>query len=78
VDYIKNKPTIPTVNDGTLTIQQNGTTVASFTANDSSNKTANITVPTDETDLGLSSETWTFTLQDYSTVTKTVVIKSSI
>ena len=44
--YIKNKPTIPTVNNGTLTIQKNGTTVKTFTANSSSNVTANITVPT--------------------------------
>ena len=44
-DYIKNKPTIPTVNNATLTIQKNGTTVNTFTANASSNKTANITVP---------------------------------
>lgn len=42
-DYIKNKPTIPTVNDGTLTIQQNGTTVGSFSANQSGNTTVNLT-----------------------------------
>jgi len=45
LDYIKNKPTIPTVNNATLTIQKNGTNVQTFTANASSNKTANITVP---------------------------------
>lgn len=39
---LSNKPTIPTVNDATLTIQANGTTVNSFTANASSNVTANI------------------------------------
>ena len=33
---------IPTANDGTLTIQLNGTTVETFSANSSSNKTANI------------------------------------
>lgn len=43
--YIQNKPTIPTVNDATLTIQKNGTTVRTFTANASSNVIANITVP---------------------------------
>ena len=37
---------IPAVNNGTLTIQKNGTTVQTFTANSSSNKTANIEVPT--------------------------------
>ena len=36
------KPTIPTVNNGTLTIQQNGTSVQTFTANQSTNATANI------------------------------------
>ncbi len=40
--YIKNKPTIPTVNNGTLTVQKNGTSVATFTANQSGNTTANI------------------------------------
>lgn len=44
-DYIKNKPSIPTVNDATLTIEQNGTTLATFTANSSSNATASITAP---------------------------------
>lgn len=40
-----NKPTIPTVNNATLTIQQNGTNVATFTANSSTDTTANITSP---------------------------------
>lgn len=48
---LTNKPTIPTVNDATLTIQKNGTTVKTFTANASSNVTANITVPTKVSDL---------------------------
>ncbi len=43
---LSNKPTISTVNDGTLTIQKNGTNVATFTANQSTAATANITVPT--------------------------------
>lgn len=50
-DYIKNKPTIPTVNNGTLTIQKNGTNVQTFTANQSGNVTANITVPTKTSEL---------------------------
>ena len=54
-DYIKNKPTIPTVNNATLTIQKNGTTVKTFTANASSNVTANITVPTTVAELSDSS-----------------------
>lgn len=40
-----------TVNNATLTIQKNGTTVNSFTANASSNVTANITVPTKTSEL---------------------------
>lgn len=43
---LSDKPTISTVNDGTLTIQKNGTNVATFTANQSTAATANITVPT--------------------------------
>jgi hypothetical protein len=37
--------TLPPINNGTLTIQQNGTTIDTFTANSSANKTINITVP---------------------------------
>lgn len=48
---LSNKPTIPTVNNATLTIQKNGTTVNTFTANASSDVTANITVPTKVSDL---------------------------
>lgn len=48
---LSDKPTIPTVNNATLTIQKNGTTVNSFTANASSDVTANITVPTKTSDL---------------------------
>ena len=43
---LSNKPTIPTVNDATLTIQKNGSNVATFTANASSDVTCNITIPT--------------------------------
>lgn len=48
---ILNKPTIPTVNNATLTIQKNGTDVQTFTANASSNVTCNITVPTNTNEL---------------------------
>lgn len=48
---LSDKPTIPTVNNATLTIQKNGTTVKTFTANASSNVTANITVPTNVSEL---------------------------
>ena len=42
---------IPTVNDATLTIQKNGTTVATFTANSAQNATADISVPTKVSDI---------------------------
>ena len=43
--YINNKPTIPTVNDATLTIQKNNISQWTFTANSSTNTTINIPVP---------------------------------
>ncbi len=49
---ILSKPTIPAAaNNGTLTIQKNGTNVQTFTANQSTNVTANITVPTKVSEL---------------------------
>ena len=52
-DYgdLLNTPTIPTVNDSTITIQKNSTTVDSFTTNAASNKTINITVPVTASDV---------------------------
>lgn len=52
-DYgdLLNAPTIPTVNNATLTIQKNGTDVATFTANASSNVTANLAIPVNTSDL---------------------------
>ena len=44
-DDLTDKPTIPTVNDATLTIQSDGTTVGTFTANSSTNVTANVIPP---------------------------------
>lgn len=41
--------TVPTVNNGALTIQQNGTTLNTFTANSSDDKTVNIQTITAET-----------------------------
>jgi len=53
---------IPTVNDGQLTIQQNGTNKATFTANQSGNATANIITDTwTETKQVQSDNTVTFT-----------------
>lgn len=40
-----------TINNGTLTIQKNGTNVTTFTANQSGNATANISVPTKTSDI---------------------------
>ena len=51
-DYIKNKPDIPTVNNATLTVQKNGTTIDTWTSNAAENKTINITVPTTAADVG--------------------------
>ena len=42
---LSNKPTIPTVNNATLTIQKNGTTVGTFSANQATDETINIEVP---------------------------------
>ena len=45
------KTELPKVNNATLTIQKNGATVDTFTANASANKTINITVPTQTSQL---------------------------
>ena len=51
VGALPDSTVIPTVNNATLTIQKNGTTVDTFTANSATNTTVNITVPTDTNDL---------------------------
>lgn len=48
---LSNKPTIPSVGNGTLTIQKNGTSAGTFTANATTNKTINIIVPTKVSEL---------------------------
>ena len=53
-------PSQAIVNDATLTIQKNGTTVQTFTANSSTDKIADITVPTTMADL---SDASSYTLQ---------------
>ena len=50
-------PTIPTVNNSTITIQKNGATVDSFTTNASSAKSINITVPTTASEVGALADT---------------------
>ena len=68
IDYIKNKPTIW---NATLTIQKNWTTVNSITMNSTSNVTANISVPTNVSDL--SNDSWFITkdVNDLTNYTKT-------
>lgn len=48
---LSNKPTIPTVNNATITIKKNGTKVDDFTANQATAKDINITVPTSAADV---------------------------
>ena len=66
--YIQNNIKVASINDvhnGTLTIQKNGTTVKTFSANQSTAVTANITVPTKvselENDSGFTSNAGTVT-----------------
>ena len=42
---LTNKPTIPTVNDGNIIVQQDGTVVGSFTTNQAGTTTINLTSP---------------------------------
>ena len=46
LNNVANTSELPTVNNATLTIQRNGTTVDTFTANDATNTTANIAAVT--------------------------------
>lgn len=48
---LSNQPTIPTVNNSTITIQKNGAKVDDFTTNQATAKTINITVPTSAADV---------------------------
>lgn len=50
-NYLINKPTIPSVGNATITIQKNGTSAGTFTTNQSSAKSINITVPTKVSEL---------------------------
>lgn len=52
VGALPSSTVIPTVNDATLDIQQNGVSVGKFTANSATDKTVNITVPTKASDIG--------------------------
>lgn len=48
---LSDTPTIPSVGNGTLTIQKNGTSAGTFTANAATDKTINIIVPTKVSEL---------------------------
>ena len=52
LDYNNDLTNQPTIGNATLTIQKNGTNVDTFTANATSDKTINITVPTQASDVG--------------------------
>jgi len=66
---LENKPTIPVVNDSTITIQKNSTTVDTFTLNQSSAKTIDISVPTTVAELTDAS--------DYATVASLWAVATS-
>ena len=51
--------TASSVKDGTLTIQKNGALVATFTANQEGNSTANLVIPTNAADVGALPDTTT-------------------
>lgn len=76
--YIDGK--IQTVNDATLTIQKNSTTIDTFTANASSDVTVNIAVPTTTSDLTNDSDFITSSaLDDYQTkITSTAKLSSDL
>lgn len=57
-DLTGNVPTIPTVNNGTLTIKRNGTQLGTFTANQSGSSDIDIIVPTKVTDLSDAGDYW--------------------
>lgn len=58
------KTDIPSVGNGTLTVQKNGANVQTFTANQSGNVTANITVPTSAADVGAVATTKVLTTKE--------------
>ena len=73
---LSDQPTIPTVNNATLTIQKNSTTIDTFTANASVDKTINISVPTKTSDLTNDSDfvadaNYVHTDSNYTTAEKT-------
>lgn len=71
-DYVNSQ----TINNATITIQKNSTTVQSFTLNQASDETINITVPTTASDVGaLPSST---TINDLTTTAQQNALNSGI
>lgn len=60
--------------DGTLTIQKNGTTVQTFTANQSTNATANITVPVTAADVNALPDTTKYVANASMTIDNTTYV----
>lgn len=76
VGALPDSTTIPTVNNSTITIQKNGSTVESFTLNQASAETINITVPTTASDVGaLPSNT---TINDLTSTAQQSALNSGI
>ena len=67
-EFVSNKPTI---GDATLTIQKNGVTLDTFTANATADKSINITVPTNTSELINGAEYVTKNVSDLTYYTKT-------
>lgn len=65
---------LPTVNNSTITIQKNGTNVDTFTLNQATNKTVNITVPTKASDINALADTTT--ISDLTTAAQLAAINS--
>lgn len=71
-DYVNSQ----TINNPTITIQKNSTTVGSFTLNQASNETINITVPTQASDVGALPSTTT--INDLTSTAQQNAINSGI
>ena len=67
---------LPTIGSGVLTIQKNSTTIDTFSANATSNKTINITVPTTAADVGALPDTTT--INDLTTEAQQDALNSGI
>lgn len=73
VGYITSA-SLPTVNNATITIQKNGSSVGTFTLNQANNDTLNITVPTQASDIGAMPDTTT--IEDLTTTAQLNALNS--